>query len=147
MIRSDLIFLEQDVSSSKEAISLLVQELGKLGVVKDTTKFEESVWARENDISTSVGYGIAMPHGKDDSVADSFVVYLRPLKPFVWDTNGTDEVNSIFMIGVPGTGGETQHLKIISSLSKRLIHDSFRNELLNAKNVEEAYTILKQIEQ
>lgn len=147
MILNNLILLEQDVSNSKEAISLLVNHLKEVGAIKNKERFEASVWQREDDISTSVGYGIAMPHGKDDSVTEAFIAYLRPRKSFVWDTDGDNKVNSIFMIGVPETGGERAHLKMISSLSKKLIHETFRNELLNAKDVNEAYQILKKIEE
>lgn len=146
MISSELIFLNCDVTNTKDAIEFLVTELEKKGVINDKSIFSKSVWNREKMVSTSVGYGVAIPHGKDDSVEGSFVAFLRPKKEFIWDPTTEDYVNAIFMIGVPETGGERTHLKIISKLSKNLLHDTFRNSIQNAANSEEVYEILKQIE-
>lgn len=147
MINKNLVFLDEDVLNASEAIDFLVESVANEGLIGNKLDFKKSVWERENDMSTSVGYGIAMPHGKDDSVDSAFVAYLRPKSPFIWDLNTKDQVNSIFLIGVPGTGGEMDHLKIISSISKSLIHESFRQELLNASNVNDCFKILKEVEE
>ena len=147
MINEELIYVNEKICEKHEAIEFLCYELYKKGYIANKDEFRNAVIERENIISTSVGHGIAIPHGKSSSVKESFVVYLKPSNEFRWDKDEESDVNLIFMIGVPEEGGNKTHLKYISKISKRLIHESFRAQLLKAQNVEETYEILKKIEE
>ena len=105
-----------------------------------------AVLQREEEVSTSIGYGIAIPHGKTDAVKEPFISFMSFDTPFIWDQETGDEVEAAFLIGVPETNTETLHLKAIAAISKRLLDDDFREELYACRSQREAYTLLNEID-
>lgn len=146
MVRKDLIFACRDTASRGETIDYIVAAADKAGLLSDATKFKEAVYQREKEVSTSIGYGIAIPHGKTDAVKEAFIAFLSPQNSFIWEETMQDEIKGVFMIGVPASGTEMLHLKAISAISKKLLDDDFRTALLAAKTDEEAFGLLSDID-
>lgn len=140
-----MIFLDVDIQSKKEVIQYLAEQSAKNGLIGNTHAFVQSVSGREEQVSTSIGFTIAIPHGKSDTVKKPFISYLRSLEEFSWDNGSADKVQNIFLIGVPQTGSEKLHLKTISEISKKLIDEQFRASLFNSKNKKAAFDLLRSI--
>lgn len=147
MIRKDLIFVGQALEGRDDVIRFIADKAKSVDVLNNTEKFMEAVLSREKEISTSIGYNIAIPHGKTDAVKTPFIAYVNVNKVFIWDEKNHDAVKGIFLIGVPSENTNKLHLKAISEISKKLIDSSFRNELLNCKTNEAAYNLLHSIDQ
>lgn len=137
-----LISVNSDVSSKEEAIHYVSEKAYNHNFVVDEKKYEEAVQKREEEISTAVGFGIAIPHGKTSAVTKPFVAFIRPKHSINW---GGEDVDLIFMIGVPQQNVGTLHLRIISTISKKLLNDQFREKIRNVKSSEEAYELLVKI--
>lgn len=97
---------------------------------------------REEKGTTGVGKGVAIPHVKSDAVKKPAVAFGR--SKIGIDYGSMDEKLShlFFLITVPEESHD-KHLKLLAQLSRQLIHDDFRNNLLEAKNEDEVMSILE----
>lgn len=99
---------------------------------------------REEVVSTAIGYSVAIPHGESDAVKDTFVACLKLNHPLQWDE---EQVNLIFMIGVPLASRNAEHLRILAMLSRHLIKADFRQQLQDAKTSEAFYDCISVLEE
>lgn len=141
LINSNLIKLKADLSSKDEVIAYLADLIHADGRLNDYDAFVKNVFEREEQISTNLGEGIAMPHGKTNAVKDSALALVTLNKPVAWGDEDKP-VSMVFEIAVPDSS-DNLHLKILASLSRKLIYDDFRNSLLKAKNSQEVLVILE----
>lgn len=147
VIRNDMIFLNKNINTRNEVLHFLTQKAEEAGIVADRTEFLNKVLERESTISTAIGYQIAMPHGKSLVVEEPFVGFLRTTSQFIWSNDDNEFVDMIFLIGVPAENEDNIHLKVISQLSKKLLNDSFREQLNKLNDIEEIYSLLQSINQ
>lgn len=147
MVRKELVFAKADLTSRDAVIRLIAEAADKEGLLADREEFIRAVYRREEEISTSIGHGIAIPHGKTDAVKEAFMAFASAEKPFLWDENSTDEIKGVFLIGVPQSKADTLHLRAIAAVSKKLINDEFRDKLFACQNSTEAYNMLNEIDQ
>ena len=145
MIRQDLIFAKQGLATKDEVISFMVDVANRAGLLVDKAEFQKTVYAREAEISTAVGYGIAIPHGKTDAAREAFIGYVGLSKAFEWDEETKEQVDTVFLIGVPAAHKELLHLKAIAAISKSLMREEFRTRLKACTSSEAAYELLDEI--
>lgn len=146
MIRESLIRVKQDWKSKDEIIRAIVTAAEADGLLTSASAFAEAVYRREEEISTSIGYGIAIPHGKTDAVKEAFIAFVSLKEPIRWDAEGTDDVEAVFLIGVPKTNTEMLHLKAIAAISKKLMSETFRKRLDACTENHEAFAMLDEID-
>lgn len=142
LINEDLIILNLPAKTKKEAIKLLSEKAQKAGRVHDVNGYIQAVLAREEQYSTGVGFGVAIPHGKTDAVAEPFLMFAT-VQSLDWKSLDGKDVNMIFAIGVPEKESSTLHLKILSRLSRRLMQEEFRSNLKNAETASDIIQLLK----
>lgn len=147
MIREPLIFAKEALKNKEDVIRQIAGAAKEEGVLRDPEEFMEAVLQREEEVSTSIGYGIAIPHGKTDAVKEPFISFMSFETPFIWDQETGDEVKAAFLIGVPETNTEMLHLKAIAAISKKLLDDDFRENLYACRSQREAYALLSEIDQ
>ena len=114
--------------------------------IDDENTFYKAVMKREYEVPTAIGYDIAIPHGKSNTVLQPFIAFLRTQNKFKWTEGYEDDVQLIFQIGVPDKGNEKLHLKFISEVSKKLLDEDFREKLKTFSDVEQIYELLNSIE-
>lgn len=124
--------------TKEQAIDTLVERMHSSGYVNDTKAYTEAIYKRENEISTAVGYGIAIPHAKTSAVSKATIGILRNLTGIKW---GTDTVNMVFMIAAEENASD-EHLKMLSRISTFLMDETFRAHLITATNPQEIYDAL-----
>ena len=146
MIKRELVFFKNDLKSQDECLRYMADAVNKLGLLSDEETYLQAVYKREEEFSTAVGFDVAIPHGMSDAVNEAFIAFLKTDVPILW-VKGDDakEVKLIFMIGVPETEKNGTHLKFISQISRHLIDEKFRSDLLNCKDADEAYNYLNVI--
>lgn len=147
MIQKEFIYLNNELTNRNEIITRMSEDVLKTGMISDVDTYVKSVLEREEIIPTTVGFNVSIPHGKSDAVISPFVTFMRTNKPFVWDERSTEETQLIFMIGVPTNQKNKWHLKILAQISKNLMDENFRSSLLRAESVNEAYQLIKCIEE
>ncbi len=139
-----LIFVNQDFKSKKEAIEFLVNQLYKEGKLKSKEMFLQAVLEREKLSETGMDLGLAIPHGKSDSVksATYAVATLRnPIKD--WESIVPDnQVTVIFLLAIPSSQSGDTHLEILGELMEKAGDEDFINRIKNAKTREEVYSNL-----
>lgn len=144
MINKDLVMINSDVKTQSEVLQIISQKAYHLHLLTDSQEFIDSVLKREEEYSTAIGLGVAIPHGMSHSVQEAFIAFLKPTETIKWGKEET-EVDLIFLIGVPLDKKDKLHLKIISQISKCLMKEDFRNKLRSCQNSEEGFNYLDKI--
>ncbi len=145
MIRKELIFLDCNVNDRNSALNLILEEADTLGLLNDKEMYRKAVEEREENMPTSVGFQVAIPHGKSEGVKEPFVAFLRTKEEFSWDKRSENLVNMVFLIGMPKESAGNLHLQFLAEISKKLINDSFREALNGAVSNEEVYSLMNDI--
>ncbi|WP_162987335.1 PTS sugar transporter subunit IIA [Metabacillus litoralis] len=147
MIKKEFIYLNNELTSRNEIIKNMSEDVFKTGMINDVDTYVNAVLKREEVFPTTVGFNVSIPHGKSDAVISPFVTFMRTKEPIIWDENNKEKAQLIFMIGVPMDQKDKLHLKILAEISKNLMNENFRSSLLEAETVNEAYQLLKCIEE
>jgi len=145
VIKKNMIFLDVDYSDKKKIINFIIEKAFQNGLISQKDHLEQSVLNRELEVPTNVGYKIAMPHGKSDTVLEPFISFLRTKKKFRWSRKNDENVQLIFLIAVPEENKDNMHLKFISETSKKLLDDDFRNILSEEENKRKIIKLLSTI--
>lgn len=146
MINKDLIILDSDLLKKEDIVRFLGGKAEKSGYVTDLDEYLKAVERREKEFSTSVGYGVCIPHGKSEAVREEFIAFMRMRNSVIWDKGTNGPVRLVFLIGVPESKKGTIHLKILAEICKKLMDADFRENLLKASQ-DEAFKLLMQIEE
>lgn len=146
VITPDLILLDSKLADQDEVIQHIVDTAEFVGYVEDADTLFQAVKKRESEVPTAIGYDIAIPHGKNETVLHPFIAFIRVKDAFQWTKEQEETVRLVFLIGVPKNSEDTIHLKFISQLSKKLLDDDFRDKLLNETDKTKIYEQLSSIE-
>lgn len=139
-----MILLDEEVENRDAAIHHLVSQAKEANLVNDVKQMEEAVLAREAEVSTAVGYQVAIPHGKSEAVNRPFIGFLRLKDTMLW--NDSDEVKLIYLIGVPESNVDNIHLRFIAQLSKNLLNENFRAFISKESSQDKLYEFFKEID-
>ncbi|MHC5250594.1 PTS sugar transporter subunit IIA [Enterococcus sp. HY326] len=130
-------------SQDKEAaIRELANTFVTEGVVKNESVYLKAVMQREAESTTGIGFGVAIPHGKSLAVTKPSLAFGRSLPGISYDSMDGKPVHLIFLIAVPKASND-EHLRILSKLSRKLMHEDIRQKLLTATDAEEIYQIFE----
>ncbi|MGF1688855.1 phosphoenolpyruvate--protein phosphotransferase [Photobacterium japonica] len=138
----ECVFTEATFASKEEAIQALVGNLGVTGRANDIYKLEDDIWAREAVFSTGLGHGFAIPHTKSANIAHSSISIAKLSSPIDWQSD-SGEVDFIIMLTLNHEQGD-QHMRIFSSLARKLIHPSFRDSLKACDSGDAVIALLQQ---
>jgi len=129
-------------STKRDIISALTNNLSLAPQVKDAKKLEVAIWEREKLMSTGIGLGIGIPHVRIYDVSD-IVVSVAINKTDIIDYQSLDNspVRIVFMVAA-AYNQHAEYLKLLASISKLLMDDSFRAKLLSAKTTDQIYAML-----
>ncbi|PAV30818.1 PTS mannose transporter subunit IIABC [Virgibacillus profundi] len=142
----DLIETELAGNTRDEVIEELIKKMDASGVLDSSGKYKEAIFARENESTTGLGMNIAIPHGKSNAVKRPAVAFGMKHDGVDWMSVDGSDAKLIFMIAVPEEAAGDAHLKILQMLSRKLMDETFREQLLNVKTKEEAYKLLDTIQ-
>lgn len=141
LISKEIICLSLDASSKEEIIEKISEAMDQDGRLYDLEGYKKDVMLREASSSTEIGFETATPHAKSVHVKEPSLAFARLKNPVVWDQ---EEVKMIFQIAVPSPGQGDRHLEILSKLFRSLVYDTFRDQMMNAKDKNEIIELLKE---
>ena len=121
----------------EQAISLMVQS----GKIADEEAYRQQVFAREEESTTGIGEGIAIPHGKCDAVTRPGLAAMVIPGGVDFDSLDGEPVTLLFLIAAPNTK-DNVHLDVLSKLSMMLMDEEFTAKLRSAKSVDEFMQIV-----
>jgi fructose-specific phosphotransferase system IIA component len=143
LLSKETIKLNLESKTKTDVLVELAKILEKANKLNDFDKFLEAVNARENEFSTGIGKGIAIPHAKSDAVKNPSLVFAKSSSGIDFDSADKKDSHLFFLIAVPEKSSN-EHLKILSKLSRSLMHDELRENLMNASSDEEILQLLDQ---
>ena len=136
LLAAESIELNGKVTGKKETLDAMVDLMAKSGKINDVEVYRKGVYAREEESTTGIGEGIAIPHCKSDSVSRPGLAAMVVPEGVDFDSLDGEKVNLIFLIAAPNTK-ENVHLDVLSKLSVLLMDEDFTANLRNAKTVDE----------
>ncbi|MGP4040002.1 fructose-specific PTS transporter subunit EIIC [Gracilibacillus sp. D59] len=142
----ELIDTDIKANDRDDVIDEMIAKLDANDVLTSKQDFRKAILDREAESSTGIGMNVAIPHGKSDAVKAPRVVFGIQRDGVDWHSADDSLAKLIFMIAVPKHAEGDAHLKILQMLSRKLMDDQFREQLLNVKSEEEAYQLLDQIQ-
>ena len=135
------ISLDAVPASKQEALDMAVALMAKSGKIRDEEAYRREVYLREEESSTGVGGGIAIPHGKCDAVIRPGLAAMVIPNGVDFDSLDGEPVHLIFLIAAPNTK-DNVHLDVLSKLSVLLMDEQFSEKLRRAKTAEEFLRIV-----
>lgn len=145
LLKEQSILLGAEVSSKQQALDQAVQLMQNGGNVKDLQAYKQAVLAREEQSSTGVGEGIAIPHAKTAAVNAPGLAAMTIPAGVDFDSLDGMPVQLLFLIAA-AENGENEHLEILSRLSTLMMAENFRQDLLAAKSKTEFLDIIDRAE-
>jgi len=145
LLKEGAILLGADVTSKQQTIEQAVALMQANGNVQDLSVYKQAVLAREEQSSTGVGEGIAIPHAKTAAITAPGLAAMTIPAGVDYDSLDGLPVQLLFLIAAP-EGGANEHLEILSRLSTMLMDETFRKDLLAAGNKEEFLQIIDRAE-
>ncbi len=128
----ELVVLDDDSRSKDEALQRLGALMEEAGRVERRAEMEEALRRREETFSTSIGFGVAIPHGQTPAVRAPSLALLRFAAPFRWNEGDEEPVDLAVMLAIPSGRAAQDHLKLLARISRRLVHQEFRDALRQA---------------
>ena len=141
LLDKNSISLNAAPADKKETLDLAVELMAKSGKLSDVEKYREQVYAREEESTTGIGEGIAIPHGKCDAVKAPGLAAMVIKNGVEYESLDGEPVTLLFLIAAPNTK-DNVHLDVLSKLSVMLMDENFTTSLRNAKSVEEFLQII-----
>ena len=142
VIHTGLVSLELRADARDDAIREMAELLAADGRIRDVERYVSAVLAREEEGTTGMGMGIAIPHAKSDAVEQVGVAFARSDDGI--DFGGEEGADSrlLFLIAAPEGSGDL-HVSLLAKLARRLVHASFREGLSEASSPDEVIDLLR----
>lgn len=127
-----------------EAIDDLIDQLDKNDYITDKKELKDAVLKREAEATTAIGMHVAIPHAKSSAVKQPVVAVMNNKHGIDWESLDGTLPNIVFLIAVPNDSSDT-HLKLLQRLSRTLMDDNIRKQLIEATQTQQIYDLLKEI--
>ena len=145
LLKKDAILLGAEPKDKNEAIDILVGLHAKVGNITDKAQYKAGILEREEEGTTAIGEGIAIPHSKNAAVKKAGIASMTVPAGVDYDSMDGEPSNLFFMIAAPKDGADV-HLDALARLSTLLMDTNFRTNLLAAKNADEYLKVIDKAE-
>lgn len=145
LLAAESINLNGTPAGKTEALNQCIDLMAKSGKIADVEKYRKGVFAREEEGTTGIGMGIAIPHCKSDAVTKAGLAAMVVKDGVDFESLDGTPAKIIFLIAAPNTE-DNVHLQVISKLSVMLMDEQFTNSLINAGSVDEFLNIIDSAE-
>lgn len=146
LLVKEAMIMDLQATEKKPAIDEMVQKLYDIGRITDLDKFKEGILAREEETSTGLGDGIAMPHAKNDAVKEATVLFAKSEQGVDYESLDGQPTYLFFMIAAP-EGADDTHLQALAALSRQLVNQDFVANLQQAQTPEDVQAAFAQVEE
>lgn len=145
LLAAESINLNGTPAGKTEALNQCIDLMAKSGKITDVEKYRKGVFAREEEGTTGIGMGIAIPHCKSDAVTKAGLAAMVVKDGVEFESLDGTPAKIIFLIAAPNTE-DNVHLQVLSKLSVMLMDEQFTNSLINAGSVDEFLNIIDSAE-
>ncbi|HPO49678.1 MAG TPA: PTS sugar transporter subunit IIA [Spirochaetota bacterium] len=141
VIEKDLIFINPAIKNKEELFSFISQKAEKKGLVSSSKEFQDGLFERENQVTTELKPGIAIPHAKIEGVKKIFCSLMISKKGIKFSGGFSKGAEIIFIIGSPLN--DPNYLKVLGAIARLLDKEEFINDLKKSEVVDD---VLKAIQ-
>ena len=145
LLAAESINLNGTPAGKTEALNQCIDLMAKSGKIADVETYRKGVFAREEEGTTGIGMGIAIPHCKSDAVTKAGLAAMVVNDGVDFESLDGTPAKIIFLIAAPNTE-DNVHLQVLSKLSVMLMDEQFTNSLINAGSVDEFLNIIDSAE-
>ncbi len=145
LLAVESIDLNGKATGKTDVLNQCVDLMAKSGKIADVEKYRKGVFAREDEGTTGIGMGIAIPHCKSDAVKKAGLAAMVVKNGVDFESLDGTPAKIIFLIAAPNTE-DNVHLQVLSKLSVMLMDEHFTNSLINANSVDEFLSIIDDAE-
>ncbi|MCB7070757.1 fructose-specific PTS transporter subunit EIIC [Caldibacillus sp. 210928-DFI.2.22] len=146
LLRKDIMLMDLQSTTKNEVIDEMIASLEKHHVINNADQFKEAILKREEQATTGLGNGIAMPHAKTAAVNEATVLFAKSNKGVDYESLDGEPTYLFFMIAVPDGAYDT-HLQALAALSRSLLDEKFIEGLKSAKTPDEVVNIFQKREE
>lgn len=141
LLTKETIIVDLKSTTKADVIDELTNKLDRAGRLRNKEEFKNAIWKRENEFSTGIGEGIAIPHAKTSAVKTPALAFGRSKSGIDYDSLDGNSSHIFFMIAA-SEGAHNEHLDTLSRLSSMLMNEGFREKLMNANSEEEILLLI-----
>lgn len=146
LLKKEFVLAEIKGNNKDEVINEMIDLFKDDSRVNDIEKVRECVIEREKIMSTGVGKGFAIPHGKTNSITDILAAFGKTKKSIEYESLDGNPVHLVFLL-VGKDNLVSTHIKLLSRISRMMNKDDFRNQLMEAETGEEIIELFKKEEE
>ncbi|MGG7077282.1 PTS sugar transporter subunit IIA [Clostridium sardiniense] len=141
LIREENIKLNLQGKNKDEVFKEMIDILDENNLLIDREKFTEDIYARESLSNTGIGFGIGIPHSKSGFVKESSIVVGISKEGVDYNSIDGKKVNLVFMLAIKDDESDL-HLRALATISRKLMHEEFRESLINSNSKKGVLSIL-----
>ncbi|KXS41383.1 MAG: PTS system, fructose subfamily, IIA component [Candidatus Frackibacter sp. T328-2] len=145
LLHPELINLNLQSKRKQDVLQELVDVLDEAGKITSNEEFYQSILKREEKSTTGVGNEVAIPHAKSEVVKEPTIVFAKSEEGIEYESFDDQPAKLLFMIAVPEKKSD-EHLQVLAQLSRKLMHEEFREALLAANDEEKVLEVIKDYE-
>jgi fructose PTS system EIIBC or EIIC component len=146
LLKNEFLISDLKGQNKEEVINELIDLFKDDERINDIEKVRSAVLEREKIMSTGVGKGFAIPHGKTNAVNEIIAAFGKTKRDVEYDALDGQPVHLVFLL-VGKDNLVSTHIKLLSRISRMMNKDEFRQKLIDANNNDEIYEIFKQEEE
>ncbi|NGU66785.1 PTS fructose transporter subunit IIA [Clostridium perfringens] len=141
LVRIENINLDLKGTTKDMVFDEMINMLDNNEVILDRENFKKDIYHRESLSNTGIGFGIGIPHSKSNFVKKSSIAIGISKKGIEYNSIDGNKVNLVFMLAIKSDDSNL-HLIALATISRKLMHEDFRERLLNANSREEIMRVL-----
>ncbi|SJZ56453.1 PTS system, fructose-specific IIC component [Pilibacter termitis] len=140
LLAKEVMILDLQAADKRSAIDEMVEQLKNKGKITDVETFKAGILAREEQTTTGLGDGIAMPHAKNAAVKEATILFAKSKNGVNYEALDGLPVHLFFMIAAPENANDT-HLQALAELSQFLMREGFIEQLKNVQTEDEVLAL------
>lgn len=144
VISKEYIYVKQNFTNQKELFAFLANQLVASKRAENEQSIIDSFYAREEEFSTYVDRGIAIPHCRSQSIHDASVAIVINKNKIQW-TEEDECPNLFFALMIPESNENQIHIRVLAQVAQLLMEDEFVEAIRNAKNEEEIFSLVSKL--
>lgn len=142
IIDTNLMLIKVEAKDKNEIIHMMTDKLYREGAIDNKEKFLTDVYLREKEGETGIGQGVAIPHGKSESVVNTKIAIATLKEPISWESLDGEKVDVILMFAVKNTEANTKHIILLQQVAILLANDDFISKMSTVQNETELVDLI-----
>lgn len=135
-----------DSTDKRAVIDELVDRLAELRLISDADELKRVVWQREEQRSTGIGEGLAIPHGKSNCSKSLVMAVGRPAEPIEFDAIDGKPVRLVILLASP-PDKTAEHIQTLGKISRMMVDPTVRKKAYEADSAETLYALFAEAEE